>query len=265
MTAYEGNSFSVKFNQSGARVLVDPWLVSDLTFFDQTWAYRGRKRVLGPGRLNVDDVAAETDVILLSQYLDDHTHMPTLERLPKSIPIIAQPEAAARIAPLGFTNVTPLAPGGALLACGGALRVTATGGALVGPPWSARQNGFVLAEQGVPRPASLYYEPHCDFDEASVAAAGPVDVVVSPVVDVLLGGYALVRGGSDLAKLLRLLRPSVLVPLLNAELDEEGGLTAWMSRRGEVDGVRDALAAAGLGGVDVDMPAPPGEAFAIAL
>jgi hypothetical protein len=39
-----------------------------------------------------------------------------------------------------------------------------------------------------------------DFDEASVAAAGRVDVVVSPVADVLLGGYALVRGDSDLVK-----------------------------------------------------------------
>ena len=37
-------------------------------------------------------------------------------------------------------------------------------------------------------PASLYYEPHCDFDAASVAKAGPVDVVVSPVQSVLLGG-----------------------------------------------------------------------------
>jgi len=263
LTAYEGNSFAVKFNQCGAflcffwwvpplaaliaallaahppdaryphdrapapgaRVLVDPWLVQDLTFFDQAWAYVGRKKVLGPGRVNVDEVASETDLILLSQvgaapeaaffpsfchvaawqfafrkkplipfrpsassptftpqpqpqphcrsipppkrphntpqYLDDHTHMPTLKSLPKSIPIIAQPEAAARIAPLGFTDVRTLAPGQALEALGGRLRVRATAGALVGPPWSARQNGFVVEEVGVARPARLYYEPHC--------------------------------------------------------------------------------------------------------
>ncbi|KIY94634.1 hypothetical protein MNEG_13329, partial [Monoraphidium neglectum] len=65
--------------------------------------------------------------------------------------------------------------------------------------------------------------------------------------------------------LLRLLKPSVLVPLLNAELDEEGGLTTLMSRKGDLSQLRDALASAGLGAVDVDMPAPPGEAFAIAL
>jgi hypothetical protein len=87
--------------------------------------------------------------------------MPTLKRLPKTLPVIAQPEAAARIAPLGFTDVRTIAPGGSLDACGGRLRVRATAGALVGPPWSARQNGFVLEEVGVGRPASLYYEPHC--------------------------------------------------------------------------------------------------------
>lgn len=47
--------------------MVDPWLVQDLTFFDQGWAYTGKKKVLGPGRLNVSDVASETDLILLSQ------------------------------------------------------------------------------------------------------------------------------------------------------------------------------------------------------
>jgi hypothetical protein len=87
--------------------------------------------------------------------------MPTLAALPKSIPVIAQPEAAARIAPLGFTNVTTIAPGEAREACGGKLRVRATAGALVGPPWSQRQNGFVIEEVGGERPASLYYEPHC--------------------------------------------------------------------------------------------------------
>lgn len=180
--------------------------------------------------------------------------MPTLEKLPRTIPVIAQPEAAARIAPLGFKNVTPISPGQTLATVGGKVNVTATAGALVGPPWSARQNGFVLREVGGERPASLYYEPHCgegaaacqrmqlfpplglpvvycaalrlaaaacsaqagnpayppshpirtqthtDFDAASVSTAGRVDVVVSPVLDVLLGGYALVRGDQDLVK-----------------------------------------------------------------
>ncbi len=66
-------------------------------------------------------------------------------------------------------------------------------GALVGPPWSKRENGFVLRE-AAPGGASLYYEPHCDFDAASVSAAAPVDVVVTPPASQILLGYPLVGG-----------------------------------------------------------------------
>jgi len=47
---------------------------------------------------------------------------------------------------------------------------------------------FVASGARVEAPVSLYYEPHCDFEASSVAAAGSVDVVVSPVQSVLLAG-----------------------------------------------------------------------------
>lgn len=78
------------------------------------------------------------------QWVDDHTHMPTLERLPKHIPIVAQPEAAERIRPLGFKSLTTIKHGQTLQLCDNKLQLTATAGALVGPPWSTRQNGYVL-------------------------------------------------------------------------------------------------------------------------
>jgi Beta-lactamase superfamily domain len=61
----------------------------------------------------------------------------------------------------------------------------------VGPPWSKRQNGFVFAE---PHGVRLYYEPHCDFEEGSVQASAPVDVVITPVVNQNLFSYPLVGG-----------------------------------------------------------------------
>jgi hypothetical protein len=76
--------------------------------------------------------------------VDDHTHIPTLERLPKHIPIIAQSEAADRIRPLGFKSLTTISHGQTMQLCNGKLQLTATAGALVGPPWSMRQNGYVL-------------------------------------------------------------------------------------------------------------------------
>jgi hypothetical protein len=79
--------------------------------------------------------------------------------------------------------------------------------------------------------------------------------------------YPLLKGDTDIAALLKLLRPKVLVPLLNAELDQEGSLTPIMSVRGssESGAVRQVLAAAGLSGVRLEMPAPPGESLALAL
>ena len=77
--------------------------------------------------------------------------MPTLERLPKHIPIIAQAEAAERIRPLGFKSLTTISHGQTMQLCDGQLQLTATAGALVGPPWSTRQNGYVLRVGGYSR------------------------------------------------------------------------------------------------------------------
>lgn len=65
-------------------------------------------------------------------------------------------------------------------------------GALVGPPWSKRENGFVLSEtqsDGL----RMYYEPHCDYDESSVASVGKVDVIVTPANSQVLIMFPLVR------------------------------------------------------------------------
>ena len=64
-------------------------------------------------------------------------------------------------------------------------------GALVGPPWSKRENGFVIRETA-PGGVKLYYEPHCDYDEASVARIGKVDVVVTPANSQVLVNFPLV-------------------------------------------------------------------------
>ncbi|GFR40167.1 hypothetical protein Agub_g724 [Astrephomene gubernaculifera] len=196
--------------------------------------------------------------------------------------------------PLGFTRITVLAPGQETCVtgeAGGRLRILATAGALVGPPWSPRQLGLLLREElpAGERPASLYFEPHCDFEAASVAeglrrlglggqaqggqqglaaGGGGVDVVVSPVVSTLLGAgpasYELVQGASNLVSLLRLLRPKVLLPLLNHELDASGPLAALLRQRGDERAVQEVLRREGLA-TRVEYPAPPGEALALAL
>jgi hypothetical protein len=43
--------------------------------------------------------------------------------------------------------------------------VRATPGDRVGPPWQARENGYVVSSKGPD--FSLYYEPHCKFEDIS--------------------------------------------------------------------------------------------------
>ena len=95
-----------------------------------------------------------------------------------------------------------------------------------------------------------------------------VDVVVSPVKTTLLGvpvaAYPLVLGDINLMKLLGLLRPKVLVPLLNAEIDQEGPLAGLIVERGTYDDVARQMKASKLD-TRLEFPAPPGESLSIAL
>eukprot|EP00798_Chlamydomonas_sp_ICE-L_P030460 gene30460-35470_t len=59
--------------------------------------------------------------------------------------------------------------------------------------------------------------------------------------------------------------PLVLVPLLNAEIDQEGPLSALIIERGSLDVVKQSLLDQGFTDLRVEFPAPPGEALAIAL
>lgn len=169
-----GNSWLLALPAAGVKVLCDPWLVGDLTFWDLPMLYVGRKTsaaagtgggggggggvVLGPEALAL---AEEADVILLSQGWEDHAHRPTLRALSKDIPVIASPAAAEVASSLGFRRVTALRAGGRTVATTrrplpprhaheappppGAM-VWATAGASVGPPWAERELGFIIAE-----------------------------------------------------------------------------------------------------------------------
>lgn len=263
----------MKFNNTGVRVLVDPWLEGDLTFFNQDWLYKGKKRVLNTakgGKIDIKEIIDETDVVVLTQWLDDHLHVPTLKKIPRDTLIVANAEAAEAIKPMGFTNIQLIDHGQTLAVANGRLSITASAGALVGPPWSKRQNGYAFRERSSTdgASASLYFEPHCDFVDSSVAKLGKVDVVVSPVVSTLLGSqaasYPLVMGDINLMRLLKLLQPRVLVPLLNSEIDSEGPLSEVVYDRGSIDQVKQQLKDSKLA-TRLELPAPPGESLAIAL
>lgn len=263
--------------RAGTTILVDPWLVGALTFGDTPWLYEGKKKLLP--KQDLAAVCARTDLLLISQALPDHAHGPTLRALPdKSIPVVCSPAAEAAVRGAGFTDVTPLAIGAKTETAGGKVRVTATAGALVGPPWATRENGFLIEEIGtVKKPLRIYYEPHCDWGEgaleglassSSSSSLAGVDAVVTPAVSQKLAGYPLVMGEENLIKLVRALMPAALIPLVNAEFEQSGPLAAAIQQVGDggVAAVEAKLREAGLGGrTRYYAPAPPGTPLAIEI
>lgn len=107
------------------------------------------------------------------------------------------------------------------------VKITATTGDTLGPPWQAPENGYVLqflGARGKGKPASLYYEPHCRYKVEEFEALGlTADVVVTPVIEqLIMGAYPLVAGQRKAAELARALQAKVVVPMNNGDIDLGG-------------------------------------------
>jgi hypothetical protein len=255
------------------KVLCDPWLVGDLTFWDLPELYKGTKASLSGNESEWMERAKTADVILLSQGWEDHAHRPTLRLLPKHIPVVGSPAAAEVAKALGFTRVTGLRANASVEVS--ALRaerekdaeqekllVVVAEGASVGPPWSPREAGFFLADGA--DGARMYYEPHCSYAAESVRrglaqVGGRVDVCVTPVRSVDVAGFTLVAGGGAAADLIDALgTPKLVIPLRNGELTQTGASVGLLGTDGTTGETFARLCDArfGRGAVTVQMPVP---------
>lgn len=218
---------------AGQRLLVDPWLVGSLTFNNAGWLFRGERPVPRP-------LPEAVDVILLSQGLEDHAHPETLQSLDKSIPVVGSPNAAKVARQLGFQTVTELDHGETFQGQGWSVK--AVPGAPVGP--TLLENGYVLTEQSTG--LKLFYEPH-GFHQAELRAEGPVDVVITPMMDLslpLLG--PIIRGLKSAQELAEWLQPRVMLPTAHAgEAQYQGILVSLLQASGGVEEIQQALSSAG--------------------
>lgn len=262
LTYLEGNSWL--WEVEGVRILIDPIIVGPLDF-GIPWLYTGRKKVLKT--MSLDDVI-NSDVLLITQSLDDHMHANTLRQLAArrpDMPVIATPNGRAFLEAL-FTNVTFLEPGESSDAIGAAghVSVKALAGPVLGPPWQRPENGYIV--RGLSTGVSVYIEPHCVFDEEGLKAGGEkVDVLVTPVVKQVLPGYTLVSGQEDAVRLARAVGARFVVPMANADVDASGILSALVTPTGTLESFkelvsRDATAASSR--VEV-LPVTPGQPVVI--
>lgn len=222
------------FTVGKTTVLIDPVLSTPLDF-GIPWLYSGKKRTID-GPKEVEILAQSCDYILLSQGLDDHTHSSTvkdiLRRRKKPLKFIAPKSSVPilRSAGVDLSNVDILSPGDRLKFNSegrDSFEVLATTGALVGPPWQANENGYIIRAGKT----SLYYEPHCMYDESELSRY-QVDYVISPLVSQNLPFFTLVDGGDKAIRLAEILKAKAIIPMANGEL-EQSGILANIIRKGE--------------------------------
>ena len=231
LTWLDSNSWLIEIG--GKNILLDPWLVGNLSFGNLPWLFLGSKTIQRPIPPNID-------LILLSQGLPDHAHPPTLAVLDRSIPVIASPSAAKVVKNLGYEQITALVPGESHDF--GGVSIKAMPGSPVGP--TAIENGYILRDEH----SSLYYEPH-GYHSPLLATEAAIDVVVTPLIDLklpLLG--AVIKGKASALALCELLKPKFIVPTAaGGDVKFEGLLMSILTTEGTVAEFQDLLKGKSLG------------------
>ena len=228
LTWLDSNSWLIEL--AGKRILLDPWLVGNLTFGNLTWlfrSYRHQERA----------IPESLDLILLSQGLEDHAHPETLKRLDKTIPIVGSSSAAAVAQRLGFAQVTALKHGETFTL--DHLAIQATPGSPLGP--MVQENGYLLKDldSGV----KLYYEPH-GFHAPTLKENAPIEVAIVPLIDLalpLIG--SIIKGTESALKLAQAVQPQVMLPTAaGGDVLFDGVLISMLKAIGSSDQFRAKLA-----------------------
>jgi len=214
----------------GCTILIDPVLEGALDFGIPT-IYSAKKRKLPSTGLC--DELPPIDCLLITQGLDDHAHTRTLKKLANTlggdVTVIAPPSAFDALERSGFDgngNIRYIKPGGQVTVGGGGgggdgeeVTIKATTGALVGPPWQARENGYIIRTPSGP---SIYIEPHVEYNMKELLEEAPVDAVITPISGQGLPAFELVHGPSDVLRLVQTLQPRYIIPMQNGDVDAEG-------------------------------------------
>ena len=228
LTYFDSNSWLIQID--GKRILLDPWLVGDLTFGGATWLFKGSKNQQHPIPENID-------LILLSQGLEDHAHPPTLKELDKSLPVVASPGGAKVARELGYTTVTALEHG-EVYSLGDKVEIKALPGSPIGP--TTTENGYLL--KGLESTKTMYYEPH-GYHSDEIKTANSVDVVVTPLINLklpLLG--AVIKGQKTALELCQCLKPQVILSTAaGGDISFEGLINSILKAEGSVEEFQQLL------------------------
>tara|TARA_B100000212_G_C27215780_1_gene464999 strand:+ start:63 stop:776 length:714 start_codon:yes stop_codon:yes gene_type:complete len=185
------NGWIIEFKES--RIVIDPWLLGDLVFPPGGWFFKGTLRDEIPTPKNID-------LILLTQGLPDHCHIPSLKKFPKNTKIICSKSAFKVLNELKFEFINIMEPGETQKF--NDIKIEATSGAAV----PKIENGYILESND----GSFYIEPHGFLD--SKLKPRKLDAVITPTKNLelpMLGPF--VKGADVIPRLVKIFDPSYIL------------------------------------------------------
>lgn len=233
LTWLDNNSWLMEI--SGKKILLDPWLVGSLVFGNLEWLFKGTKS-------KNYDIGQSIDLIVLSQGLDDHAHIPTLKELDHNIPVVASPNAAKVVEELGYTDIHTLSHG-ETYTLEETLAIKALPGSLIGS--QLVENAYIITD--LKEKQKLYYEPHGNHC-AELSEEGNVDIILTPVLGVSISHLLpVLQGQQTTLKLCQTLKPKFVLPTADAkETEYKGVLASILRQEGTIDEFRQQLQDNGL-------------------
>ena len=205
------NGWFIKFKK--VNLIIDPWLKGDLIFPPGEWFFKGSLRQ----EIEIDK---NIDIILLTQGLPDHCHIPTLEMFRKDIPIICPRSASGILEKIGFSSIKTLKPTEKTNQYH--LYFEATAGA----PVPQIENGYIVRDD---EDNSFYIEPHGYLDQS--LDKQDLDAVITPTKNLelpLVGSF--VKGADVIPKLISKFNPKfILSSTVGGDAQYSGFLNNFIS------------------------------------
>lgn len=198
LTWLDNNSWLMEIAEQ--KILIDPWLIGDLTFNNLDWLFKA-------SRFHDRSIPDNINLIILSQGLEDHAHLPTLKQLDKNIPVVASPNAAKVVEQLGYQQIITLKHG-EIFTLNNQVEIKAFPGSPIGP--TLLENGYLVKD--LANNSTLYYEPH-GYHSPQIKEIAHIDVIITPIIDIALPIIGtVIKGMNSALEVAKSVKPQFMLP-----------------------------------------------------
>ena len=195
-----------------SRIVIDPWLLGELVFPPGGWFFKGTLKDDIPIPKNID-------LILITQGLPDHCHIPSLKQFSKNTSVVCTKSAFKVLDKLNFESINIMEPGQHLKFNN--IKIEATSGASV----PQIENGYIIETND----GSFYIEPHGFLDNQ--LKPRKLDAVITPTKNLelpILGPF--VKGADVIPELVKLFNPKyILSSTIGGDAQFSGILNSFIS------------------------------------